>query len=129
MKQTEIMVHYLKEFVFAMFAYAVITVASNSLLMNIPSRNFVQFLVAIAPAVPVLFVLRAILRVLMTSDELQQRIQLYSFSFAAGAAGLITFSYGFLEGIGYSHMDPILVLPMMVLFWGLGVALFSRKYR
>lgn len=129
MKQVKTMVRYTREFVISMFAYVVTLVASNSILMRLGDSSPWRILLAIAPVVPVGFVLHSILGVLMDSDELQQRIQLLAISFAAGTTSLLTFAYGFLEGIGFPHLSPIWVLPLTVMFWGLGLAIFSRRYR
>ena len=128
MKQTQIMLRYLREFIIAIFAYIMVVVASNSLLMTIPPQSVPQVLVAIAPVVPVLFIIRSILKVLKSTDELQQRIQLFAFSFAAIATGLLTFPYGFLEMLGYPHLNPIWFLPTMIIFWGFGLTYFSRTF-
>lgn len=129
MKQIEVMVRYTREFTISMFAYAVILVASNSLLARLPDPSSWRVPLALAPAVPVAFVLNAILRLLMSSDELQQRIQLSAIGFAAVATGMATFSYGFLEFIGFPNIPSIWILPMMIVFWGIGLALFARKYK
>ena len=129
MKQVELMVRYTKEFILAIFAYIITLVASNSMLMNVNDASFWCIPLAIAPAIPVAFVIHAILRLLMSGDELQRKIQLLAIGFAAGITSMVTFTYGFLEGIGFAHMSPIWILPMMIFFWGLGQAYFSRRYQ
>ncbi|MEW6030530.1 MAG: hypothetical protein ACOYZ8_02550 [Chloroflexota bacterium] len=129
MKQVETMVRYTREFVIAIFAYIVTLIASNSILMRMEDSSPWRVLLAIVPVVPVAFVLHSIMGVLTGSDELQQKIQLLAISFAAGTTSLLTFAYGFLEGIGFPHLSPIWILPITTLFWGLGLAFFSRRYR
>lgn len=130
MKQVQIIVRYTREFVVAIFAYVVILVASNSLLPHYPPFHSPWAIpIALAPIIPVIFILHAIVGLLLNGDELQQRIQLLAIGFAAGVTGLLTFSYGFLEMIGMPHLSSIWVLPMMILLWGIGMAYFSRKYQ
>jgi hypothetical protein len=130
MKQSEIMVRYLREFVAAIFAYVIAIVASNSLLPYYPLFHSPWAIpISLAPVIPVIFVLHAIVGLLLNSDELQQRIQLLAIGFAAGVTGFLTFSYGFLEGIGFPKISFVWVLPMLVVFWGFGLAYFSRKYQ
>jgi hypothetical protein len=131
MNQIENMVRYTREFTLSMFAYVLVLVASNSILLRLQGDRVgpLQVLVALAPVAPVVFILRAILRLLVTSDELQQRVQLSAIAFAAVSTALLTFAYGFLEGIGFPHLSPTWILPGMTLLWGLGVGLYSRNYR
>jgi hypothetical protein len=130
MKQIEIMVRYTKEFVVAMFAYVIVLVASNSLLPHYPLFHSPWAIpISLAPVIPVIFILQAIVGLLLHSDELQQRIQLLAIGFASGVTGLLTFSYGFLEGIGFPKISFVCVLPMLIGFWGIGLVYFSRRYR
>lgn len=129
MNQNQVMRRYIVEFIIAMSAYVVVLVFSVSLLDRLPADAPGRVAIALAPAVPVLFVLLAIMRLLMNSDELQQRIQLLAISFAAGATALLTFSYGFLEGIGFPHLSPIWIFPLMTTLWGLSLSYFSRRYQ
>jgi hypothetical protein len=94
-----------------------------------PPNSSFRIAIALAPVVPVVFVLIAIMRLLVNSDELQQRIQLFAISFAAVTTALLTFSYGFLEGIGFPHLSPIWVFPLMTGLWGLSLSYFSRRYQ
>jgi hypothetical protein len=52
-----------------------------------------------------------------------------AFGFSLGAAALITFGYGFLEGAGMPHLSWTYVLPLMALLWGAGTAFFTWRYR
>jgi hypothetical protein len=67
-------------------------------------------------------------RVPHTLDELQRRIQLEALPFGFAGAGILTFSYGFLEGMGFPHLNWIFVWPLMIALWGLGGAIARRKY-
>jgi hypothetical protein len=89
----------------------------------------VQIIIALAPMVPILFVIIAILRALRDSDELQQKIQSNAIIFSAVTTGMFTFSYGLLEGLGFPHFPILLVLPMMFGLWGFSLAYFSRRYQ
>ena len=129
MNQNQAMRRYIIEFIIAMSAYVVVLVVSVSLLDRLPADARGRVAIALAPAIPVLFVLLAIMRLLISSDELQQRIQLLAISFAAGATALLTFSYGFLERIGFPHLSPIWIFPLMTTLWGLSLSYFSRRYQ
>lgn len=130
MKQQQVRQRYIRELIWAMIAYFVILVASISILKQgwIQMKWFI-IVVSIAPALPVMFVILAIMRALRDSDELQQRIQLLATSFSAAATGLVTFSYGFLENVGFPKFPTFLVFPMLVAIWGISLGYFSRKYQ
>jgi hypothetical protein len=66
---------------------------------------------------------------LIDSDELQQRVQLLATSFSAAVTGLVTFSYGFLENVGFPKFPTFLIFPMLIAIWGISLGYFSRKYQ
>ena len=119
---------YVKEFGGAMLAYAVILPLSLVALNAQPYAPW-RIPLALTPVVPAACALWAFVRFLRRMDELQQRIQLEALAVAFGGTALLTFSYGFLENVGFPHISWIWVLPLMVALWGLGGALASLRYR
>jgi|SRR5450755_3668 hypothetical protein len=118
---------YLVEFGSAMFAYSVLVIAT-ALYLNAHPGNPWRFEIAVAPVVAVGFALVAFMRFFGTLDELQRKIHVDAFIFSALATGLITFAYGFLEGVGLPHFDYTFVLPLMIALWGVGAAVAHRRY-
>jgi hypothetical protein len=98
-------------------------------LKNFEFTKFWQIIISLAPAIPVAFVILAIMRMLNDSDELQQRVQLLATSFSAAVTGLVTFSYGFLENVGFPKFPTFFIFPMLIAIWGISLGYFSRKYR
>lgn len=129
MKQKQVMRRYMRELLVAMSIYIVILIASISILERTELPKIWQVVITLLPAVPVAFVILAIMRMLMDSDELQQRIQLFATAFSAALTGFITFSYGFLENVGFPKFSTFLVFPMLILFWGLALGYFTRRYQ
>jgi len=123
------MKRYTKEFTSAMVAYIVTLIVSIAVLQRYEFSKFWQVMLSLMPAVPVLLVVIAMIRALKDSDELQQRVQLLATSFAAALTGLITFTYGFLENVGFPKFPTFLVFPMMIMIWGLSLGYFSRRYQ
>lgn len=122
---------YLREFIYSMIAY-VITLSLSLIGLGFFADyqlNAARIIVALAPVVPIIFMILSFLKYLNSIDELQQRIQLQAIGFAAGTTGLLTFSYGFLENIGFPPISLLWAFPMMVLLWGLGLAFVSRRYK
>lgn len=122
---------YLREFIYSMIAYVLtlsLSIIAVNLLADYPFTP-AQVVVALAPVVPVAFMVYFFMRFLSSIDELQQRIQLLAIGFAAGTTGLLTFSYGFLENIGFPSISLLWVFPTMILLWGLGLAFISQRYQ
>jgi hypothetical protein len=129
MNQKQVMSRYGKELAFASIAYAALLVASIITLQRFELSKALQVIITLLPAIPTAFVIIAIMRMLISSDELQQRIQLFAVSFSAALTGFITFSYGFLENVGFPKFSTFLIFPMLVAFWGISLGYFSRKYQ
>lgn len=119
---------YVREFGGAMLAYGVVLIVSIQLLRMNPQAAW-RVAVALAPVVPAGLAMLAFLRYLARVDELQRRIQLEAIGMSFAVVGLLTFAYGFLEGIGFPHIGLIWMLPAMVALWGIGAALASWRYR
>ncbi|HNO94939.1 MAG TPA: hypothetical protein PKJ84_12260, partial [Anaerolineales bacterium] len=128
MNQDQVQKRYYKEFFIAIGGYVVILIGSISIIKYITLPQPAQVLIAILPMVPIIFIIIAIMRGMRDSDELQQKIQSYAIMFSAVATGLITFSYGLLENVGFPPFPTIWVLPMMFMFWGFSLSYFWKKY-
>src|SRR5712692_8445237 len=119
---------YLVEFCLAMLAYLMFLVGSVTILQSNPNASW-RYYVALLPLLPTVFVLLIFVRSLSRLDELQKRIQMKAFGFSLGATALVTFGYGFLEGVGLPHLNWTYVLPLMAILWGVGAAYFTIRYR
>ncbi|MEW6405636.1 MAG: hypothetical protein AB1649_27900 [Chloroflexota bacterium] len=122
---------YLRQFIYSMIAY-VLTLIPSIMLITMYSDMPINpsiVVTALAPVIPVVFMIVFFLRYLSQIDELQQRIQLLAIGFAAGTTGLLAFTYGFLENIGFPSISMIWVFPAMVFLWGIGLAFISRRYQ
>jgi low affinity Fe/Cu permease len=129
MKQKNIMRRYMKELFLSMIAYTIILITSLTVLKNYEFAKFWQIVISLSPAIPVAFVILAVMRLLKDSDEMQQRVQLLATSFSAAVTGLVTFSYGFLENVGFPKFPTFFIFPMLIAIWGISLGYFSRKYQ
>jgi tetrahydromethanopterin S-methyltransferase subunit E len=125
----EVQKRYFKEFGVSMGFYVVLLIASISVLTKFELPKAAQIVITLIPVIPTIFVVVAVMRALRDSDELQQKIQLQAVTFSAVVTGLITFTYGFLENIGFSHLPSLFIFPLMLALWGIGVGIFARNYR
>ena len=85
--------------------------------------------VAVLPVIPAGLVIFLTVRALGRLDEVQKRTQMQALGFSMAATGLLTFAYGFLEGVGLPHLNSTFVLPLMAVLWGLGLLVLNLRYR
>jgi len=112
----------------AMLAYLMVLVGAITLIQANPGADWRYYLAAL-PAVPALIALVVFVRALTRLDDLEARIQLLAFGSSLGATALLTFGYGFFEGVGLPHLPPAYVLPVMAILWGLATAFFTWRYK
>ena len=129
MNPKQVMRRYVKEFLITMSTYVIVLILSISILKRVELPKFWQIVISLAPALPVAFIILVLMRLLIDSDELQQRVQLLATSFAAALTGLITFSYGFLENVGFPKFPTFFIFPLMIVLWGISLAYFSKRYQ
>jgi hypothetical protein len=116
------------EFGLATLAYLMVLVGSVTVVQANSTADW-RYIVALLPVAPAGFVIWLFVRALGRLDELQRRIQMEAFGFALGTTALVTFGYGFLEGVGMPHLSWTYLLPLMAVLWGVGTAIFAWRYR
>lgn len=112
----------------AMAAYAVVLVIAITALNAYPQAWW-RPVVAVAPVIPAIFAVLAFMRFLRRMDELQRRIQLEALGLSFAASGILTFAYGFLELTGFPQVSLIWIFPGMIMLWGLGLVVATRRYQ
>ncbi|MDJ0754836.1 MAG: hypothetical protein QNJ45_15025 [Ardenticatenaceae bacterium] len=118
---------YVVELGSSMVAYTIILFVAIYFLQP-PGNELWRIPVALLPVIPLFFALRAVMRFITKMDELQQRIQFQSITFAAITTGFITFSWGMLENANIPPLPLVWVFPIMIGLWGVSQAYFSRRY-
>ena len=119
---------YLTEFGGSMAAYAIMVPVSIWLLKG-HEQSPARFLFAILPVIPSAFAMWAAIRFFRGLDELQRRIQFEGMAFSFLGTCLISLTWGFLQNAGLPHADVIWVTPLLIMLWGLGLAISSRRYQ
>ena len=117
------------EFGLGMLAYLMVLVGSVTVLEANPGDGGWRYAVALLPVVPAAVIVWITVRALGRLDEIQKRIQVQAFGFTIVSTALITFAYGFLEGVGLPHLNWTLALPMIAALWGIGTAVFTYLHR
>lgn len=124
---------YLRDFFPAMFGYVALILLYGTL---VPITESVagRAVLAILPLLPIVLLIRAMVRVLRDQDELERRIDLEAIAIAAMATAFGFFSFGLLlsAGIGWQVApDAVAIWVLPCLFGSFGIAklLVSRRYR
>ncbi len=119
---------YLKEFGSSMAAYAVMVPLSVWLLKG-HEHSLLRYLFATLPVIPSAFAMWAAIRFFRGLDELQRRIHFEGMAFSFLASCVITLTWGFLQNAGLPHADVTWVTPLLIMLWGLGLGMASRRYQ
>lgn len=124
---------YLRELFLPMSAYALVVFGSAFLLKRIPDPAWLRAVIALAPVLPIGFVIRAIVRYIRDVDELQQRIELEAISIATAAVSLLYLVGGFLQVAEVIDIDAgaamIWVFPSIAATYGFAKAVVFRRYK
>lgn len=110
-----------------MLVYAVLLIGTIVALERFPEAPW-RFPVALAPMIPLGFLVWAAVRYLRGIDELQRQIQLEGLGFAFAAGSVLTFGYGFLQLVGLPPASWFYVWPVYAAMWAIGVLLSRRRY-
>lgn len=119
---------YLREFLPAMVAYAVMVIASVWLLKHQVYPQL-KIVFALLPVIPALFAMWAAIRYFRGLDELQRRIQFEGLAFSFLATCVLALTWGFLQNAGLPHADVIWVAPVLVGLWGVGACVAKLRYQ
>ena len=119
---------YLREFGSSMAAYTVMVPVSIWLLKG-REHSALRFPFAVLPVIPSAFAMWAAIRFFRGLDELQRRIHFEGVVFAFLGTCLISLTWGFLQNAGLPHADVIWVPSLLIILWGLGLGIASRRYQ
>jgi len=112
-----------------MVTYVIVLIGSLWALNAFAFLGVWSTVVALMPMLPGVAVAVVVMRRVRGSDELQRRIQLEALSLAFAGTALATFSYGFLEKVGYPKLSMFFVWPLMAVLWMVGGIVSGRRFR
>lgn len=122
---------YYREFALPMAAYVVVMLVWKQLL-DLVGDGTLRVLVALLPAAIVLWMMRAVVRYVRESDELQRRIELESIAIAAMLVGGAYMAAGFLQTAKLidvpAKVAMLWVFPLLCLSYGLVKLVIARRY-
>ncbi|MEO7051432.1 MAG: hypothetical protein ABI128_07180 [Rhodanobacter sp.] len=121
---------YVRELFPAMAAYVLLLFVSLLLLKQMHAVPL-KIVIVLLPVLPVVFVVRAMVRVVLASDELERRLQLEAISIASMSVGLLSFAAAFLQGAGLLPIENGLmwVLPALFATYGMANWWVRRRFR
>ncbi len=120
---------YVRDLFICMGLYVILLLISSFLLREDVTDSALRYVLAFIPVLPLLAALWVFIRMIREVDEFQRKIQFEAISFSVGATMIMTLTLGFIERAGFPQISMIWVAPMMVAFWGIGLAIANRKYR
>lgn len=123
---------YTRELLASMSAYVLVLLVSVLLLRHVEGLAL-RAVVALLPVPPIALALRAMVRYIRDTDEMQQRIELESVCIAAAFVSLLYMAGGFLQTAKVIDLDAgaamIWVFPLVCLSYGLAKLAVTRRYR
>ena len=123
---------YARELMLAMGAYVVVLFVSVWLLKQI-EEPALRALLALAPVPPIALALRAMVRYIRDTDEMQQRIELEAVCIATAFVCLLYMAGGFLQAAKVIDIAAaaamIWLFPLVCFSYGLAKLAVARRYR
>jgi len=112
---------YMWRFLPAMFAYVLLLMAAVSYAKSAEPTGLVAWAVAIAPAIPLLFAIRAIFLLPREEDDEYQRARINSaYAWATGATLMVCTTLGVLDMFDViPHLELWVIFPMWAIFMGI----------
>lgn len=120
---------YMRELFGSIAAYAVLLIGSIWLVNNYLEASPLRFVIVLIPMIPVLFTIRAMVNYLTHTDEMEREIQLKSLAISLAGTAFITFTYGFLEGVGLPKISMFFVWPIIAIIWIAARFWLNRQYQ
>lgn len=126
--QTTAKSKYKRDITISFILYGLILFAVNTYLKEHGTEGVLAVVLALLPILPILYFARAVLVFSRSWDELQKQIALEATLVAVFVVGLGSFSYGFLEGIGFPKLSVIWIMPSIILVQGMAQVAVARRY-
>ena len=121
---------YEQRLVVAMLVYVAVLIADGPLLRATASLPL-KALLAVAPVLPMLYVIALVGWRIRDSDELEQRAQLLALGVATALLSALSMIGGFLVAGGVLHLDGtvlIWVFPVLMAGYGIAYRQVARRY-
>ncbi|HEY3646297.1 MAG TPA: hypothetical protein VGM16_13235 [Gammaproteobacteria bacterium] len=89
-----------------------------------------RVLLALLPALPIAWMVWAVIRYLNSADELQRRVHIEALALAAGITAFLSLTYGFLEDMAGFPRAPLWTVFLVIdLVWVASGFVLWRRYK
>lgn len=129
MTNNSLLKKYVLRFTLACAAYVALVILYVLLRSAITVDYSWRYLIALLPILPVGAALYYQIMALRQADELQRTIYSESMIISALLTGFLTFSYAFLEQMGFPRFSTFYYFPVMILIWSAANFILSRRYQ
>ena len=119
---------YRRDTIISFSVYGVLLFSVNSYLISSGVDGWVPVVLAFLPILPILYFARALITFSRSWDELQRQIAFEATVIAFFIVGIGSFTYGFLEGVGFPVLETIWIMPMLIAVQGAAMFLVRGKY-
>ncbi|MEW9622740.1 hypothetical protein [Rhodanobacter geophilus] len=122
--------HYEQRLMLAMLVYMVALIAAGPLLRAVASLPL-KAMLAVAPVLPMLYVIALMWRRISDSDELEQRTHLVALGVATALVSALSMGGGFLVAGGVLHLGGdvlIWVFPVLMMGYGIAYRQVANRY-
>ncbi len=111
-RERQLLFRYLSEMIAVFFLYAAVLIISIEI-ANRLHNGPVQTAIVLTPMIPFFLALAAIVRHVRRLDEYVRLQMLENVVVVAGVTAGLTFTYGFLEGVGFPRLSMFTIWPVM----------------
>ncbi len=119
---------YRRDTIISFSLYGVLLFSVNSYLIASGVDGWIPAVLALLPILPILYFARALILFSRSWDELQRQIAFEATVIAFFIVGIGSFTYGFLEGVGFPILDTVWIMPMLIAVQGAAMVLVRGKY-
>lgn len=119
---------YKRDTILSFTAYVVVLFSVNYFLNGYGTEGWLPVVLALLPVLPILYFARTVIIYSRSWDELQRQIAFEATVIAFFVIGIGSFTYGFLEGVGFPVLDTIWIMPLLIAVQGIAMFLVRGKY-
>ncbi len=119
---------YLRDTILSFATYGVVLFSVNFFLHGYGTDGWLPVLLALLPVLPILYFARSVIVFARSWDELQKQIAFEATLTTFFIVGVGSFTYGFLEGVGFPGLQTIWIMPMLIGVQGIAMVFIKRKY-
>jgi hypothetical protein len=117
---------YLAEFIVGVLTYMILVPVSVSNVEHV--TGWLKYIVAIAPTFGASIMVVAMVRFVLTMDELQRQTFVVAGAITLLVTLVVTLAIGFLENAGIPHVNMTFVWPIAVVSWAIAMPFVRRRY-